>query len=86
MAVEREINIFSPFHDVRTGSVAHSASSPMGTEEQEREVGHSPPSSAEIENGGAIPPSPKMSSCRDTSLLKHRNNVTILSYLIKINF
>jgi hypothetical protein len=62
---EKDISLY---HNV------HSASYTMGTREQGHEVGHSPPSSAEIKNGGAMPPSPNMSSCRDTLLSKHRNN------------
>jgi hypothetical protein len=58
--------IFHFFHRVQTGCQAHPASYPMGIEDyfyprlkqQRREADRSPPSSAEIKNGGAIPPLP----------------------------
>jgi hypothetical protein len=55
---------FSLLHSVQTGSAAHTASYPMGTgiKRPRCEAGHSPPASAEVENGGAIPPLPHMSS------------------------
>jgi hypothetical protein len=34
----------------------------LGVKQQGREADHSPPSSAEVEKGGAIPPLPHMSS------------------------
>jgi hypothetical protein len=50
-------------HCVQTGSRAHPASYPMGTEDfftriklPGHEPEHSPPSSVVIKNGGAIPP------------------------------
>jgi hypothetical protein len=49
------------FHNVQTGSEAHAASYTMGTagvRRQGHEADHSPPSSTEIKNGGAIPPVP----------------------------
>jgi hypothetical protein len=53
----------------QTDSGAHSAFYPMGTgglppglNWQEREADHSPGSSAEVKNGGAIRPVPHMSS------------------------
>jgi hypothetical protein len=59
----------SLLHCVQTGSGAHPSSQPMGTggsfpkvKRQEREADHSPPSSAEVKNGGAIRPLPHMSS------------------------
>jgi hypothetical protein len=56
-------------HSVQTDSGAHAASIPVGYMElfprgvkrQGREADHSPPSSAEVKNGGAIPPLPYMS-------------------------
>jgi hypothetical protein len=36
-----------------------------GVNRQKREFNQSPPSSAEVKNGGAIPPLPRMSSWRD---------------------
>jgi hypothetical protein len=41
-----------------------------------READHSPPSSAEVKNGGAIPPLPYMSSWHSAELIKHRDNFT----------
>jgi hypothetical protein len=35
---------------------------------------HSPPSSAKVKNGGAIPPLPRMSSWHSSQLIKHRDN------------
>jgi hypothetical protein len=56
---------FSLLHSVQTGSGVHPASYPNGTvgfspgvKRQGREADHSPPSSAEVKNGGAIPPLP----------------------------
>jgi hypothetical protein len=47
-------------HNVQTGSGAHPASYPVGTigSFPGRAVDHSPSYSAEIKNGGAIPPLP----------------------------
>jgi hypothetical protein len=56
---------FSLLHSVQAGSGAHTASYPMGIggsftggKRQGREADRSPPSSAEVKNGGAIPPLP----------------------------
>jgi hypothetical protein len=51
---------FTLLYSVQTGSGAHQASYPMGTgvKRSKREADHSSPSSAEVKNGGAIPPSP----------------------------
>jgi hypothetical protein len=59
---------FSLLHSVETKYGAHPASYPMGTggsfhggvKRQGREDDHSPPSGAEVKNGGAIPPLPNM--------------------------
>jgi hypothetical protein len=63
---------FSVLHSAQTGSEAHSASYPMGTggsfpvvKRQVRESDHSPPSSVEVKNDGAITPLPHTSSCSD---------------------
>jgi hypothetical protein len=55
----------SLLHSVQTSSVAHPVSYSIGTEDfypdqnwPERKAGHSPPSSAEVKNGGVIPPFP----------------------------
>jgi hypothetical protein len=56
-------------HSVQTGSWAHPGTYQMGTEDSfpwvkrpRREADHSPPSSAEVKSGGAIPSLPHMSS------------------------
>jgi hypothetical protein len=56
---------FSLLHSVQTGSRAHPVSYPVGTgalssevNRPGRETHHSPPSGAEVKNGGAIPPLP----------------------------
>jgi hypothetical protein len=46
---------------VQTVSGAHSSISPE-VKQLGREADHSPPSSIEVKNGGAIPPLPQMSS------------------------
>jgi hypothetical protein len=51
---------FSLLHSVQTGSGVHAISPRL--ERLGREADHSPPSSAEVKNGGAIPPLPHMSS------------------------
>jgi hypothetical protein len=43
---------------------------------QGREFDHSPPSSAEVKNGGNIPPLSHMSSWHSAELIKHRDNFT----------
>jgi hypothetical protein len=55
---------FFLFDSFQTGSGAHPVSSPMGNgvEGPCREADHSPPSSAEVKNIGAIPPLPDSSS------------------------
>jgi hypothetical protein len=53
-------------HNVQTGSGAHPASYQMGIKRPGREADHSPPSSAEVKNGGALPPLPHMSSWHST--------------------
>jgi hypothetical protein len=59
-------------HNVQTGLGAHPASYTMipeslslGIKRPEREGDHSPPSSAEVKNGGAKPPLLHMSSWHD---------------------
>jgi hypothetical protein len=73
---------FFSLHNVQTGREAHPASFPMSTGDLSpgikrpgREAGHSPPSSAEVTNGGAIPALLRMSSC-SALLIKNRNNFT----------
>jgi hypothetical protein len=72
-------------HRVQTGSGAHKtlvkwelgALSP-GVKWPAREADQSPPCSAELKKGGAIPPLPRMSSWHSTYLIKHRHNFTFL--------
>jgi hypothetical protein len=53
---------FSLVHSIQTGSGVHPASYPgalsPGVERPGSEADHSPPSSAEVKKGGAIPPLP----------------------------
>jgi hypothetical protein len=42
------------------------------------EADHSPPSSAEVKSGGAIPSLSHMSSRRGAELIKHRENFTFI--------
>jgi hypothetical protein len=65
----RQDKTFSLLHSVQTGTQAHPASYPIGTgaispgvKRPGREADHSPPSSAEVNNGGAIPPPPHIFS------------------------
>jgi hypothetical protein len=55
---------FSLLYSAHTGSEAHPTSYPIGTgvKQSDSEAGHSHASSAKVKNGGAIPPSPEMSS------------------------
>jgi hypothetical protein len=64
-----QIRVFSFLHSVQTGSGAQAASCTMctvslstGVKRARREANHSLPSSAEIKNGGAIPPLSPISS------------------------
>jgi hypothetical protein len=51
------------------------------------EADHSPPSSIEVKNGGAIPPLPNMSSWNSYYLIKHRENfIIIIIGLWALNF
>jgi hypothetical protein len=65
----RQGQAFYRLHYVQTGSRAHPASYPGGTggfspgvKAVVYEARHLPTSSAEVKNGGAIPPLPRMSS------------------------
>jgi hypothetical protein len=51
---------FSLLHGFQTGSGVHLASEALspGVKRQEREAHDAPPPSAEVKNGGAIPPTP----------------------------
>jgi hypothetical protein len=55
---------FSLLLNVQTGSGAHPTTYPMGNRGSfpGGKADHSPPSSAEVKNGGAIPPLPHVSS------------------------
>jgi hypothetical protein len=79
-AVERD---FSLLHGVQTGSGATQPPSQWapgalssGVKWPACEAVHSPPSSAEIMNGGAITPLPHTSSWPGAYLVKHMNNFT----------
>jgi hypothetical protein len=85
-----EANIFSLFYSVQTSSGAHPASNPIdsggsfpGIKRPGREADHSPSSSAEVKNGGTIPPLLRTSSWCGTQLIKLRDNFTL--YLSKVN-
>jgi hypothetical protein len=70
------------FHSFQTGFGSHQsliqwvrgAISP-GVKRPRREVDYSPPSNAEVKNGGAIPPLPRMSSWHSVLLIKHRDKL-----------
>jgi hypothetical protein len=47
-----------------------------GVKRPGHETDHSPPSGAEVKNGGAIPPLTHMSSYHDALLIKHRDSFT----------
>jgi hypothetical protein len=75
---------FSILHSFQTGSGAHPASYPMGTEgsfpgvkRPGREADRSPTSNAEVKNGGAIPALPRTSSCSSAYVIKHKDNFTL---------
>jgi hypothetical protein len=55
-------NDFSLLHSFQTGSGDHAASNPMGTGDSVCGGDYSLPSSTEVNNGGAVPPFPPMSS------------------------
>jgi hypothetical protein len=78
---------FSLLQGVQTGSVSHSAAYPMhtGDKRPRREADRSPPSSADVKNGGAMPALPHMSSWRGHQSIKHPDNFTFtFSYGIYI--
>jgi hypothetical protein len=55
-----------------------------GVKRPGRETDRSLPSSAEVKNGGTIPPLPDTSSWHSTSLIKHRDNFTFLPLLVTV--
>jgi hypothetical protein len=82
------VQYFSFHRSVQTGSGADPASCPMGTvgsfpgvKRQGREAVHSPPSSAEVKNGGAVPPLPRMPSWYSAKLNKHGDNFTFIMWI-----
>jgi hypothetical protein len=83
---------FSLLHSVQTNSGAHPASYPMGTRgsfpqrgtRQGRVADHSPPCSAEVKKGGAIPPFPP--HLHGIVLNSLRTGTTLPSYLIFVRF
>jgi hypothetical protein len=77
----------SLLHSVKTGSEAHPASYWtgtwalwMGVKRPGREADNSPPSSAEVRNGGPAPPLPPKRLWHSAGLIKHRDNVTFSFY------
>jgi hypothetical protein len=70
---QRSLGSCSLLHNVQARPTDHRASYKMGTwvvspgvKRQKRVAHNSPPSSAEMQNGGAIPPLPHTPSWRDT--------------------
>jgi hypothetical protein len=68
-SISRHGQNFSPLHSVQTSSGAYPMSTgaslsrfPPGVKRSGREADHSPPSNAEVKNGGAVPPLPRMFS------------------------
>jgi hypothetical protein len=55
----------------------------QGVNWQMCEAGHSPPSSAEVKNGGAIPPFPHLPSWL-TYVIKYWDNFTFLLYTVNV--
>jgi hypothetical protein len=73
-----------PLHVVQTSSEAHPVTYPMsiggsfpGIKRKGREADHSPPSSAEVKNDGAVTPLPSTCSWPGTSLIKRRDNLPL---------
>jgi hypothetical protein len=54
----------------------------LGVKRPGGEADHSPTSSAEVKNGGAIPPLPNTFSLSGASLIKNRDNFTFLLLLL----
>jgi hypothetical protein len=52
-----------------------------GVKRPGREADRSPPSSAEVKNGGSMPPLPHTPSWRGVLLIKHRDNFTCPFYV-----
>jgi hypothetical protein len=78
----------SLLRNVQTGSGVYAASYPMGTgapspgvKLQGCETDHSPPTSAEVKNVGAIPSFPHTSSWLGAYLIKYRNIFTFTFYM-----
>jgi hypothetical protein len=76
---------------VQTHSRVHPASYPVGNRGSfpggkvaGHEADHSPPSSAKVKNGGAIPPLPHTSSWRGAQLIKHMENISKYSLQTKV--
>jgi hypothetical protein len=79
-----EARDFSLLHIVHTGSGAHPAFCTVGTgdcflgvKQPERVAYHSPPSSAEVKNGGAVHPLPHTCSGHNAELIKYIAMFTI---------
>jgi hypothetical protein len=86
-----EVRDSSLLHRVQGGSEAHPASYSMDTtdpfprvKQLELEADHTPPPSAQVKSGGAIPPLPHISSWRSAVLILHRKNLNSTSLYEKI--
>jgi hypothetical protein len=56
-----------------------------GVKRQRRESDHSSPTSAEVKNGGVVPPFPPVSSWHDTYLIKRDNfNFSFIITIVQI--
>jgi hypothetical protein len=85
---------FSLLHNVQTGSGARPASYPMDTggdfpgrvKRPGREADHWPPSSSEVKNGGAIPPSPPYAFMTQCLINWTQGQLFLLPYLFPSAF
>jgi hypothetical protein len=73
---------FSLLYSIQTDSWTHPASYPIGTRGSfpGGEADHIPPSSAELKNGGAMPPLPHTSSWHPLQLIIHRSHYYSMLY------
>jgi hypothetical protein len=78
-----EARDFSPLHSAETGSGDHPTfwsigmdvfAGGGGVKPPGREADHTPPASAEVKHGGAIPPLPHTSVWLDAYLFKYKGN------------
>jgi hypothetical protein len=54
----------------------------LGLKQLGHEADHSPPSSSEVKNGGAIPSFPHASSWHGAKLIKHGDNCTVTFFYV----